>query len=618
MREGFAGFLLVEHYKYHILVFLIALFIALTFAHPQFFVTDEWITANQLAQIHSGDQLLVNEGKYGVYENGTSTPYFILRNNRLGYTIFLPLISLPAYWVVERLGNQFPYFILILWTLIPLFTGMLIKFFLNDSKILGRWKLSSTLFIISFIVFLINLYYYVSFTSVGKNTYPEIEAIVFTNIFCYAILAVLVYEILITIFNDTRYSLFGTAVCLSSSSYLIWSTCTKDHMLVALLYAALLVSIVYYYKKRDRWFFPVSCLLTGLMAWARPELALPTFIGTVAFYWFTFRSVISPQKQLKNILFMIVSPFFVFIGALPFFINNYFITNNPFVPTWTIYGWGDSQGAVSAFTATGPLKSLSIPWIEKIIQVFFSEMGIRPDTFFVDLYGVFFNPQNGSMGVFCLTPLFLIALFLIPIIILIEKHTFSQEERFFLISMIFFSVLVLAAYVTKISGINTDPGIVPDIRYLSPAYLPLNVAGLIVLRKIPDLSENSSNLLKIMFSLAILLIPIVLLFNVHYYPFSEQQSWSVLFIPLNIVVSIGIYILIAVFLLMHLLSVFFQKQLGFWKILIISAILCLPFVWQIAASFIMRIWGSGLGGYSFWIPIMRVFYAFLFSLSPIQ
>jgi len=618
VRKVFTGFLLIDRYKYHILVFLVALFIALTFAHPQLLVTDEWVTVNQLAQMNEGHQVIINEGKYGVYENGTPVEYFIVKNNLLGYSLFLPILSFPALVAVNIFGNHFPYAVLILWTLIPFFIGMVIKYFMNDPKILGKWRLTSILFIVSFTLFFINLFYYIPFPVMGKYFYPEIEAIVFTNIFCYAILAVFIYEILIKIFNDSRYSLFGTAVCHSCSSYLIWSTCTKDHMLVALLFAALLVSIVYYYKKRDRWFFPVSCLLNGLIAWARPELALPAFIGTVAFYWFTYRSVIAPKNQFGEILFMIASPFFVLIGALPFFVNNYFITKNPFVPTWAIWGTGNTQGTISAVTVPDSIMSGSMSLVEKTTQIFLSEISIQPYTFFGDLYGILFNPQNGSMGVFCLTPLFLIALFLIPIIILTGGKTYSQEERFFLFSMIFFSILVLGAYITKIYGINTSPGILPDIRYLSPAYLPLNVAGLIVLKKIPDLSENSSNLSKIMLSLAILLIPIVLVFNVHYYPFSEQQSWSVLFTPLNVAASIVIYILISVFLLVHLSSVFLKKQFCFWKPVLISSILCIPFVWQVAATFLMRSWGSGLGGYSFWIPIVRVFYSFLFSLSPIH
>ena len=612
MREDCAGFLLLEHYKYHLLVFLIALFIAFIFAHPQFLVTDEWVTANQLAQINEGHQVIINEGKYGVYENGTLVEYFTVKNNLLGYTLFLPILSFPALVAVDILSNQFPYAVLILWTLIPIFIGMVIKCFMNDPKIIGKWRWSSVIFIVSFIFFFINLFYYVPFAVIGKYSYPEVEAIVFTNIFCYAILAVFSYEILITIFNDIRYSLFGTAVCLSCSSYLIWSTCTKDHMLVALLYAALLVSVVCFYKKHDRWFFPVSCLLIGVIAWARPELALPAFIGTVAFYWFTYRSVIAPKNQFGDILFIIVSPFFVLIGALPFFINNYFITKNPFVPPWTLWGTENAQGTVSAVTMQGPVMSGSLAWVEKIMQVFISESSLHPDTILKDLYGVLFNPQNGSIGVFALTPLFIVALFLILIIIFTEKHPFSKEEKFLLFSMGLFSFLVFASYIQRIYGMNTSPGITPDIRYLSPAYLSLNIVGLIVLKKIPDLSEKSGNLIKSMLSLGILLIPIVLIFIVHYYPFSEKEPWPFLFIPLNISASIGIYILIAIFLIIHILSVFFKKQFGFWKPFIVSAILCIPFVWQVAATFLMRIWGSGLGGYSFWIPIVRVLYSLLF------
>jgi len=134
----------------------------------------------------------------------------------------------------------------------------------------------------------------------------------------------------------------------------------KDHMLVALLYGALLVSVVYYAKRHDRWFFPVSCIIIGLIAWARPELALPTFIGTVAFYWFTYGSIISRPKQLKDFIFVIYSPLFVFIGALPFFINNYFITGNPFVPTWAVWPTDYSLNSTSDFVSTGTLTSGSL------------------------------------------------------------------------------------------------------------------------------------------------------------------------------------------------------------------------------------------------------------------
>jgi hypothetical protein len=617
VRERFAGFLLVEHYNYHILVFLIAFFIALTFAHPQFFVTDEWVTANQLAQIHAGHQVFVNEGKYGFLNNGTPTSYFIAKNNLLGYSIFLPLISLPAYWFVDWLGDQFVYGILILWTFIPFCIGILLKYSMNDPRTFGNWKISSILFITSFLLFFVNLFYYIPFEVTGRYPYPEFLAIVFTNTLFYTLLAVLIYCILLEIFTDKTYSLFGTFVCLSGSSYLVWSTSMKDHMLLALLYGALLVSVVYYFKRHDRWFFPVSCIIIGLIAWARPELALPTFIGSVAFYWFTYGLIISHPNRLKDFIFIICSPLFVLIGALPFFINNYFITGDPLLPTWAVWPTDYSLNSTSILVSTESLTSGSLNPIEKITQIIIANVSIRPDTFFNDLYGVLFNPQTGSIGVFSLTPLFLIALFLIPLIIFTENRPFSKEEKYLLFSMVLFSFLVFAAYIYQINGLNSSPGVAPDIRYLSPAYLSLNIFGLIILKKIPEFSKNPRTLLKIMLLLWVIIIPLFLVLNARYYP-APGPSWPALFYPLDTITSLIIYVLISLFLLLHLLGIFLKKQHPCCELLIILTIISIPFVWQVLTSVNIWNYGRGLGGYPFWIPIVRVFYSFLFSLSPIH
>jgi hypothetical protein len=603
MKQDFTGFRLFRNYNYHILVFLIALFIVLTFAHPQFFVTDEWVTSNQLAQIHSGHQVLVNEGKYGSFENGTPTSYFIARNNLLGYSIFLPLISLPEYLVVDWLGNQFVYGILILWTFIPFCIGILLKYYMNDPRTFGHWKISSIIFITSFFLFFINLFYYIPFAVSGKNAFPEFLAIVFTNSFLYALLAVLIYCILLEIFADIPYSLFGTFVCLSGSSYLVWSTCMKDHMLVALLYGALLLSVVYYFRKRDRWFFPVSCIIIGLIAWARPELALPTFIGTVAFYWCTYGSIIARPKSLKDFIFIICSPLFVLIGALPFFINNYFITKNPVLPTWAVWPIQNSLNSVPNIAVFGPLVSGSINPFEKITQIYMADFAVHPNTFFNNLYGILFSPQNGSMGVFTLTPLFLVTLFLILIIILTKDPAFSKEEKFLLVSMGLFSFLVFAAYIYQINGLNTSPGCTPDIRYLSPGYLSLNIFGLIILKKIPEISKTIGTLLKLMLPSLVIIIPFALFLSIRYYP--PPESWSETFVPVNIIVSLLIYFFILAFLLLHVSAIFFKKQYYYLQLFAILTIICLPFVWQVVTSVTMWNFGRGLGGYTLWIPIVR-------------
>ena len=39
------------------------------------------------------------------------------------------------------------------------------------------------------------------------------------------------------------------------------------------------------------------------------------------------------------------------------------------------------------------------------------------------------------------------------------------------------AALVVLAYARTLPGMSTSPGIVPDMRYLSPAYLPMPVMG---------------------------------------------------------------------------------------------------------------------------------------------
>ena len=205
-------------YRIHLFVFLLTVFIALTIAHPAVLLNDEFITTNQLHQLQAGHQIVVNEGKYGLAENGSMSGYFGYRSNVLGYSLFLPLISLPSYWMIEITGENFVYFILILWTLISLFLILFINhFFMEFSTIYSR-KWAPAAYIAVFILFFINLFFYSGFPVDPVSNYPEILAIVFTNIILLGISAVLIYEINYAIFKVPAYSFFGTIVCLFSSS----------------------------------------------------------------------------------------------------------------------------------------------------------------------------------------------------------------------------------------------------------------------------------------------------------------------------------------------------------------------------------------------------------------
>ncbi|WP_286681254.1 hypothetical protein, partial [Methanoculleus sp. DTU007] len=142
------------------LIFLFALFFAMTFSNPALFLNDEWITVNQLHQLGEGHQIIVNEGKYGTFLNGTPGPYMQSHHNLLGYTMMLPVLSLPALWFFGLFGDQFRLAIVFLWSLLPIAMAVLVDAYRPQY---ARWRgIRWTWLIISaaFAGFLANLVFY--------------------------------------------------------------------------------------------------------------------------------------------------------------------------------------------------------------------------------------------------------------------------------------------------------------------------------------------------------------------------------------------------------------------------------------------------------------------------
>jgi len=598
----------IKQYRVHILVFLLALCIAITFAHPHLLVNDEWITTNQLAQLHEGHQVLINEGKYGTDANGTISEYFIAKNNYLAYPLFLPLISYPSMSLVSLLGDDFVFAILYIWTFLLIAIALLLNAYFPEHCSIAKWRWTTGLIIVAFILFFINLKFYMPFPVTETGGAPEILAIVFTNVLLFAIITVLLYECNRTIFEDIRYSFFATLVCISCSSYLFWTNCCKDHILVACLFIATMLMAVKYQKTRKAGYLMAAFALSGLLAWARPELALSVCIALLIYvvYILFFSEMNRATAKEKTILFF--SPIFTIIGAIPFFLNNYLFTGNFLTPTWIL--WNSEVAPVTVAVNTSPnIPVAASDPFQALIHTL--EMGtkIEPSTFLPDLYGILFNPSTGSMGVFPLTPLFLVALLLVPVILLSKQMQFFPKERQYLGLMLLVSAAVFFAYIRGISGMNSSLGMFPDIRYLTPMYLPMSIIGLIVIRRIACVAERSLDIIKWMMTIWIVGLPLSLITIATYYPVPE--TWSAVFPLLNAVVSIEMYFFIALFIICIISSSF--VKIPDTVLCILVAMLCaIPLIWQIDATFVVRQYASGLGGYSFWIPGVRAIFAGIF------
>jgi len=590
-------------FRVHLLVFILAFLAALTVAHPAMLVNDEWITNNQLAQLKQGHQPFINEGKYGTLTNGTLTTYFAVRNNYLGYPLLFPLLSLPAVWLVDLFGNNFIFFITYLWTFLLIGLALLLNVFFPEYTHWGKWRWTSGLIMLTFVAFFVNLFLYQPFSLTGDKGSPEIMAIVFTNVLMFAFLATIIYEILHMILINPWYAFFGTIVCLSSSSYLFWTTYCKDHVLIALILSIVLLFVIRYLSTDKPSSLAGGFSFGGLLIWARPELGVFIVIALCVFFIFHLQSIKTKNCSDSQRQWFLLSPIFTLLGALPFFINNYLVSKNIFIPAFVLTA--ETSLSQSGLGESSPTLSFAGgDTINALLQVNSMTRVTPLSTLPADLFGVFFSPESGSMGILPLVPVFLASVMFLPILLMRTRIQFDSREKMILGTLVLFAFAIFCAYANRIAGLNTDLGIVPDIRYLSPVYLPLTIIGLMIFRKIPRITARPMNLLAWMSVVWIVSVPVSVFLIIGYYPI--PSDWKDLYPLYSHWATLCILLVVLLFVLAFYYAELRNRQETLVKIelFLFVGICSLPLLWQVDVSFISLLHGYGLGGYFFWLPIL--------------
>jgi len=601
--DNFDVLSLIRKYRVHLFVFFLVFFIGLTLAHPAILLNDEFITANQVRQIHAGHQFMVNEGRYGLAENGTMSGYFANKGDLLGYTLFLPMLSQPAFKIIDITGEQFAYFILIFWAVMALLLLLFVNRFFREFSYIGKWQWTKVMACAVFLLFFVNLYYYSTFTVDDINSYPEILSIVFTNLFLLALSAMLIYEICRTVFEDTTFSFFAAIVCITSSSYFLWSTFCKDHILVLACFVPIVLALVRFVKTDEYWYLPMAFIGCGLVAWARPEVALWTALLVLCICGYTiwrFRSQHRPGYPLMSV---VLSPLFTFIGALPFFVNNYVTTGNIFLPTESLYLHGGGNESAVMNASQPVLHVTGVNSLTSVIFMHIPTIPHSPSEIITDLGGIAFAPATGNVGMFTLVPLFFVMAVIGGILLLFKKIYFAQEEKRLILILLLASGAVFLAYASQLHSLNTDGGIGPDIRYLSPLYFTLTLTGLILVRKINVLPENPADTLREFGWITLIGIPVSLIllgcaYHMNTLNFSNGN------IPLGKFFSfyvIALIILTPIILFSHQYGKC-RKEIATYLILLLCAV---PFFWQVNLSLICFSF-SAFAGHIFWIPVIRM------------
>ncbi|MCK8517546.1 hypothetical protein [Methanoculleus sp. 7T] len=598
-----------------VLIFLFALFFIITFSNPALFLNDEWITVSQLHQLGEGHQVTVNEGKYGTFVNGTPGPYFQARHNLLGYTMMLPILSLPALWLFSLFGDQFRIAVVLLWSLLPVAMAVLVDAYRPDY---ARWRGFRWTWLVigaSFLALLANLVFYYPWPFTAPDAPVEAAAVVFTNHLLFAALAVMAYLICRIIFEDTWFSIFGTIACISCSSYIFWASNAKDHMLLAAMTAAVILFLVRYIRYGGLRDAALGFAFIGLLAWARPEVGFTVFIFALLYFVGLQVSRGLLRRPTNEIVKALCMPLATAIGAIPLLLNNAHVTGNPLVPAFYVYEkrllTGASGGEIigAAEAVNGVVQSVPAPsgGISGFLSVLANHFTPSWSTLPGDIFGILFAPASGNMSLVAVSPLIVFAILLLPVLYLDYRRGERSPNLPVVIFLAVVACAVWVAYARNLPGLNASHGIVPDIRYLSPFYLPAGLLGVYAVSRLADATDPKRMTL---WQVAVIGVsaPALLVAMMLIQPYGGQYAgYTMFFTQITFALLAVTLVLIAA-----------KKRFGIpsgWIATALLILVAVPFAWQLMMVFLYSV--AKFNGYPLWIPLVETLYQHCIGVSEV-
>jgi len=591
------------------IIFATALFFSIAISVPALNINDEWITVNQLHQLGVGHQVIFNEGKYGSFLSGEDTPYFLQRHNVLGYSLALPLISLPALLTFKILDEFFRLFVIFVASLSITSTGVLILHYYPQYSSLRGFRWPWILVSSGFVFFLGNLITFTPF--IAKEPYPiEVAAAIFSEHCLFGVLAVILYLICREIFDDEWYSLLSTFSLLCCSSYLYWATTAKDHLLTVLVFSLIILFFLSYLRDQRNKNAAFSFIFAGVLLWVRPELGVTMNAGLFIFFIATQISDIHREvihATFKGCVVMITS---AIIGAIPFFLNNWIITGNPLVPIFIAYKeefigsnieWSEVSTALNQRETLGvaeELQSLAPGHSLHPLNAILSHFTPHWDTLFRDTSLILLTPDSGMMGIIGISPLLLIGAALLPLVWVMKKSGFKAYEKRTILLCLFLMVIIFITYIKSFPGLLISEGIGPDMRYLTPVYIPAGILGLFSLYHTQIIRDWKKVFVQSILACSIG-GPFIILLLLLLQPLGGG------FVEYTYTLSMCSIFCAGFIIFLSLYSIYRSQRFRIGGILI-SITLIFPFSWQLMMVLLFSI--TKFNGYPFWMPILERLY----------
>ncbi|KUK67824.1 MAG: hypothetical protein XD88_2139 [Methanocalculus sp. 52_23] len=209
------------------------------------------------------------------------------------------------------------------------------------------------------------------------------------------------------------------------------------------------------------------------------------------------------------------------------------------------------------------------------------------------------------MSLVAVSPLIIIALVVLPILLWRRPGRFTTADRQIILFLVVVGIAVWVAYLRSMHGLNTSNGIVPDIRYLTPFYLPAGILAILAIHKLAG--DISAKTIAMYGMLSVLLTtPLLILFIMIFQPYGGAYLGYTIFFSRLTYIILGA---VLVTLILQALGIVKIK----WTFVTIAVLVTIPLGWQIMMLFLYSI--AKFNGYELWIPLVETFYANVIGIS---
>ena len=165
---------------------------------------------------------------------------------------------------------------------------------------------------------------------------------------------------------------------------------------------------------------------------------------------------------------------------------------------------------------------------------------------------------------------------------------------------------MVLAYARSLPGMSASPGIVPDMRYLSPAYLPLLVIGVYALKHAGLDGDGVREALRTLFWLAVIDLPLI--FVVLQVVAGRDPAGQVTLVTtLTYLFLAGAAVLYAAVLARRASS----RLLAY----AVPVLMFCGLAWEVVVDF--RFATSCWEGYHFWIPVVEYIWYIQYTIFPL-